>query len=146
MLVNGMKLPGGMVFKLHPSQEQKRQPKRQPNSDWGMVAKALFSTPHKWALIATDQATGQLARNIRSGRIRAFDPEMITADAVRVQTGPALYDIYARVRATPLPDTVTLDEHMERVAKGRAEWYEGHQLEWLTKSSKQEHDEVGEAQ
>ena len=138
MLPTGMELPDGIVLDRHPLrpphglilEPEERTEKR----DWKWVERVIFASPTQWARIATRQTSTQIARNIRAGRIPAFDPELMTVEAVQIQLDPDLWDIYARANLTPPqenPTQLERDRHMDRIAQKRREWYDKYQLEWL---------------
>lgn len=136
MTLNNVQLPGGMEHRPHPD-SLKRQPdtSRREKTDWTWVGRAVFARPSSWCRIAKDQPNKNLAKNINAGRIAAFDPELVQADPVRVQSSPNLYDIYVRARFKPggveNPTQREIDQHMQRVGNLRREWRETWLLQWI---------------
>lgn len=138
MLPTGMEMPGGIREERHPLLPPvalRREPEKgTERRDWRWIERVIYASPTDWFRIAIDQPSTQIARDIRNGRIRAFDPELVLADAVQVQAEPDLWDIYARANLTPPqenPTQLERDQHMDRIAQKRREWYDKYQLEWL---------------
>lgn len=146
MLQEHLPLPNGMTFQRHPLKQEGYAPQEpRKRTDWTRSNHALYAMPYRWARLARNQPNTTLARNINSGKLTAFDREYIIADAVKVGEEPDSWDIYARVRPKPrtteIPGKPTQSEedvHGLEVAKRRREWYDKHQLEWLTEESKKQ--------
>ena len=152
MLNERLELPEGMEFRPNPRHVQKVIPEaRKGRTRWEWVARALFARPSSWARIARYQPTRSLANNINAGRIKGMDPQVIVAEAVRVQSEPSAWDIYARARLEPVlpdgrePSEQERAEHMLRIAELRREWYEVHQLEWLNLLARRNSEEEARA-